>query len=83
MVEWYEAYADYEARRARAGAARARASRQAAGQRRRDRLRAALAARQFADAIAEATGIDVPPQRDRGALAAASSAAGLDARPTE
>ena len=71
MLEWYEAYADYERRRARAWRSSCAPSPQAVGYAgeldftppwRRVTLR---------DAIREATGVDVLAHRDRDALAAA------------
>ena len=62
MVEWYEAYADYEdeaapGRGRRAGGRRDRL-------RRRARLLLALGARGFVAAIEQATGIDVMAHPD-------------------
>jgi lysyl-tRNA synthetase class 2 len=81
MLEWYEAYADYESTAARLEALIAEVA-DAAGYEGDIDFRAPWRRISFVGAIEEATGIDVGGVRDRDALEAAIRARGLD-MPTE
>ncbi len=77
MVEWYEAYADYEVEARRLEELVARAA-QAAGYAGELDFAAPWRRVTFADAVREQTGVDVLAHRDAEALAAAIAARGLD-----
>jgi lysyl-tRNA synthetase class 2 len=79
MVEWYEAYADYELESRRLEALVARAAR-AVGYAGELDFEHPWRRLSFASAIAEATGIDLAQAREREALAHAISEHGLELR---
>jgi lysyl-tRNA synthetase, class II len=81
MLEWYEAYADYESTAARLETLIAEVA-QAVGYEGEIDFRAPWRRLTFVGAIEEATGIDVGAVRDRDALEAAIRERGLD-MPTE
>jgi lysyl-tRNA synthetase class 2 len=79
MVEWYEAYADYEDEARRLEALVARAA-QAGGYRGELDFSAPWRRVSFFEAIEERTGIDLEAHRDAAALAAAIAERGLEVR---
>jgi lysyl-tRNA synthetase class 2 len=79
MVEWYEAYADYEDEARRLEALVARAA-QAGGYRGELDFSAPWRRVSFFEAIEERTGIDLEAHRDAAALAAAIADRGLEVR---
>ena len=78
MVEWYEAYADYERRDAARSRRSSAASREACGYDGEIDFSPPWRRVTLRDAILERTGIDILAHRDRDALAAAIEATALE-----